>query len=793
MSVKRPEGIVEYTGPAGGWGALKAVALALKDQQVVARGAHVLMNQNKPDGFDCPSCAWPDPKHTSSFEFCENGAKAVAWEATTKKIGPDFFAEHSVRELWTKSDYWLEDQGRITEPLRYNPGTDRFEPVDWADAFAEIGDGLNALAHPDQAEFYTSGRASNEAAFLYQLFVRIYGTNNFPDCSNMCHEATSVGLPISIGIGKGTVSLEDFDHADLILSFGHNPGTNHPRMMATLRNVAKRGGQIIVFNPLKERALERFESPQSVVEMVTLSSTRIASNYFQVKVGGDAAAIEGICKALLAMDDEARAARWEPVLDHEFIAEHTAGFAALTAHINATSWDEIERVSGLSRVALESVARVYATSKATIVCYGMGITQHATGTHNVQQLVNLLLLRGNIGRPGAGICPLRGHSNVQGDRTVGIWEKPTPSLLDRLGEVFNFEPPRAHGHSVVESIAAMRDGQAKALICVGGNLAIASSDPQACFEGFRNLDLSVHVTTKLNRTHLLVGAKTFVLPCLGRTDIDMQETGQQFVTVEDSMSMVHASRGFVTPPSDNVRSEPWIVAQIAKATLRGRDDIDWNWLVADYDRIREKIEAVFPDFHDFNERVRKPGGFHLPNSASMRIWKTDTGKANFMVSPRLHEDEVTHDPTVLRLTTLRSHDQFNTTVYALNDRYRSVFGRRDVVFLNENEMSRRGLQEGDQVELVTALTFARKDRIVRGLTLVRFDLPDGCCAAYYPETQPLIALEDHDPMSGTPSYKSVPVYVRPTDGGTDADRIIVREGVVGSSFPVEGKQAILRD
>lgn len=788
MTRKRPEGIVDYRGPAGGWGALKAVALALKDQQVIARGAHVLMNQNKPDGFDCPSCAWPDPKHTSSFEFCENGAKAVAWEATTKKIGPDFFAAHSVRELWTRSDYWLEDQGRITEPLRYNAETDHFEVVAWADAFGEIGRELASLAHPDQAEFYTSGRASNEAAFLYQLFVRMYGTNNFPDCSNMCHEASSVGLPVSIGVGKGTVSLEDFDHADLILSFGHNPGTNHPRMMATLRSVSRRGGQIIVFNPLKERALERFESPQSVVEMVTLSATRIASNYFQVKVGGDAAAIKGICKALLALDGKARAAGQAAVLDHDFIALHTAGFDLLVADLEATGWDAIERASGLSRAGLEQVAQAYATAKATIVCYGMGITQHATGTHNVQQLVNLLLLKGNIGRPGAGICPLRGHSNVQGDRTVGIWEKPDPVFLDRLSEVFGFAPPRAHGHSVVESIAAMRDGRAKALICLGGNLAIASSDPQACFAGFRNLDLSVHITTKLNRTHLLVGARTFVLPCLGRTDMDMQAAGLQFVTVEDSMSMVHASRGFVKPPSDNVRSEPWIVAQIAKATLAGRHGVDWDGLVADYDRIREKMEAVFPDFHDFNDRVRRPGGFHLPNPAGRRIWKTSTGKANFIPSPRLDEDETTGDPMVLRLTTLRAHDQFNTTIYALNDRYRGVFGRRDILFLNENEMARRGLAEGDLVELATALKHARQDRIVRGLTLVRFDLPEGCCAAYYPEMQPLIALENHDPQSGTPSYKSVPVHVRPMRAGDDENRIVVREGVAGSTFPAAARR-----
>ena len=783
MARKRPDGIVNYKGPAGGWGALKAVALALKDQQVIARGSTALISQNKPDGFDCPSCAWPDPKHTSSFEFCENGAKALAWEATTKKIGPAFFQQHSVSELWTRSDYWLEDQGRITDPLRYNPQTDHFEIVDWAEAFTEIGAALNAIDHPDRAEFYTSGRTSNEAAFLYQLFVRMYGTNNFPDCSNMCHEASSVGLPLSIGVGKGTVSLEDFDHADLILSFGHNPGTNHPRMMATLRSVSKRGAKILVFNPLKERALERFESPQSVVEMLTLSSTQIASNYFQVKVGGDAAAIKGMCKALFVLDAEATSAGRDPILDHAFIAEHTSGFDSFVADVDATDWQEIERQSGLTRAAIEAAAQVYAASKSTIVCYGMGITQHSTGTDNVQLLVNLLLLKGNIGRPGAGICPLRGHSNVQGDRTVGIWEKPSKLLLDRLAEVFDFEPPRAHGHSVVESIAAMRDGYAKALICLGGNLAVASSDPQACFEGFRKLDLSVHITTKLNRTHLLVGEKTFILPCLGRTDIDIQESGQQFVTVEDSMSMVHASRGFVKPPSDNVRSEPWIVAQIARATLGDSGGVDWDGLAADYDRIREKIEAVFPDFHHFNERVRKPGGFHLPNAASMRVWKTTTGKANFIVGPRTDGNATAIDPMVLRLTTLRSHDQFNTTIYALNDRYRGVFGRRDVVFLNEYEMKHRGLVEGDLVELATALDFAREDRIVRGLTLVKFDLPDGCCAAYYPETQPLIALEDHDPRSGTPAYKSVPVHIHPSGEIRNADLAVARDGVVGTSFP----------
>ncbi|RXD07110.1 FdhF/YdeP family oxidoreductase [Sphingomonas sp. UV9] len=789
MREKRPEGIADYTGPAGGWGALKAVAVSLKAQQIVVRGGQTLLKSNQPDGFDCPSCAWPDPKHTSSFEFCENGAKAVAWESTAKTIGADFFAKHSVSDIWQQSDHWIEDQGRVTEPLRYNAATDHYEVVSWEDAMREIGAGLAAVPDPNQAEFYTSGRCSNEAAFLFQLFVRMYGTNNFPDCSNMCHEATSVGLPKSIGIGKGTVSLEDFDHADMILSIGHNPGTNHPRMMATLREVSKRGGKIIVLNPLKERSLERFESPQSVVEMATMSATPIASSYYQVKVGGDAAALKGIAKALLALDEAAKTSGDAPAFDHDFIAEHTAGLDAYIADLATSEWADIEQASGLLRSDLEDIARVYAASKATICCYGMGVTQHRTGTSNVQQIANLLLLRGNMGRPGAGICPLRGHSNVQGDRTVGITERPMTMLLDNMRDVFGFEPPREHGHSVVESIAAMRDGKAKAIVCLGGNLAIASSDPQACAEGFRNLDLAVHITTKLNRTQLLMAKATYVLPCLGRTELDMQATGQQSVTVEDSMSMVHASRGFLMPPGENVKSEIWIVGEIAKATFaaKGRApiDVDWDAYVGDYSLIRDKIEAVFPAFADYNARIRKPGGFHLPNSAAMREWNTDSGKANFIVTAGIEQDETAGDPNVLRLTTLRAHDQYNTTVYSLDDRYRGVFGRRDILFMNERDMARLGHKEGDVVDIATALQFARPDRVVQKLMIVRYALPDGCVASYYPETQPLIALEDHDPQSFTPSYKSIPVTVRPAAADLGSDRGVVRAGIVGQKSTID--------
>ncbi|MEO7432064.1 MAG: FdhF/YdeP family oxidoreductase, partial [Dokdonella sp.] len=598
-------------------------------------------------------------------------------------------------------------------------------------------------------------------------------------CSNMCHEATSVGLPRSIGVGKATVTLEDFDHADLILSIGHNPGTNHPRMMTPLRDASRRGAKIIVFNPLRERSLERFTSPQHPLEMATLSSTPIASDYYQVKVGGDAAALQGICKALVAMDAAAHANDTAPVLDHAFIAGHTAGYEAFVADLDRTTWQDIERASGLARSDLESVATVYAGATSTIACYGMGLTQHRTGTQNVQQIVNLLLLKGNIGRAGAGISPLRGHSNVQGDRTVGITERPTPAFLDRLRDVFGFEPPREHGHSVVETIAAMRDGRSKAIVCLGGNLAIAASDPKACFEAFRKLDLSVHITTKLNRTQLLVGKTTYILPCLGRTELDLQATGRQSVTVEDSMSMVHASSGFLKPPSDQVRSEPAIVAGLAKATLGARSMVDWDALVGDYGLIRDRIEAVFPDFEAFNDRIRQPGGFQLPNSAQQRIWKTDSGKANFIVFRELEDDRASADADVLLLTTLRSHDQYNTTIYGLDDRYRGVFGRRDVLFVNEKDLARLGFTEGDVVDVATALEHAHEDRVVRALTLVAYDLPDGCCASYYPETQPLVALEHCDPDSLTPSYKSIPVRLRACSHSASGELAVGREGLVG--------------
>lgn len=773
MSKKDVPGIGEYGGPAGGWGALQAVAKALRGEMSTARTA-IMMRVNQPEGFDCPGCAWPDPREGSSFEFCENGAKAVSWEATNKRVTPEFFARHSVSELWQREDFNLEWEGRLTHPMAYNPETDHYEPVSWEEAFRRIGEGLRALPDPNMAEFYASGRASNEAAFLYQLFVREYGTNNFPDCSNMCHEATSVGLPQAIGVGKGTVTLEDFDHCDAIFSFGHNPGTNHPRMLATLRAASLRGAPIVVFNPLKERSLERFKSPQHAFEMTIGKAVPIASHYYQLKIGGDAAALKGIMKALLAMDAAQRAQGGGSLLDQDFIAGHTLGFAELAADLDATSWDEIEQVAGLTRAKLEEAAAIYAKAKRVIVCYGMGITQHRHGTGNVQQLMNLLLLRGNIGREGAGICPLRGHSNVQGDRTVGITEVPSQGFLDSLERVFGIRAPRAKGHGAVEAIEAMHEGRAKALVCLGGNLPLAMPDPQVCFEAMRRLDLSVHIATKLNRSHLMVCKNTFLLPCLGRTELDVQASGPQSVTVEDSMSMVHASRGTLPPASPLLKSEPAIVAGIARATLP-ESKIDWDGFIADYDRIRDAIEAVFPDFDDYNERVRVPRGFRLDSPAGRREWRTPSGKAHFIVfdsqdqRPLARPDA--HD--VLVLATVRSHDQYNTTIYGKNDRYRGVTGRRDVIFVNEADLAERGLEHGDlvDIEAVAAHDNASEPRIVRNFVAVAFDIARGSVAAYYPEANGLVALANFDRRSGTPSYKSVPVVLRRAAGGGKASHV----------------------
>ena len=746
-------GITPYDSPAGGWGALRAVARTIRQQMDLVDGSTLLLSTNQPNGFDCPGCAWPDSDDRSTFQFCENGAKAVSWEATRKRVTPEFFASHPVSTLLQWPDHKLEDEGRLTHPMAYDRSSDAYRPITWHSAFARIGEVLRALPDPDMAEFYTSGRASNEAAFLYQLFAREFGTNNFPDCSNLCHEATSVALPKSIGIGKGTVSLEDFDRCELIIAIGHNPGTNHPRMMGTLHDCSRRGVPIMVFNPLRERALERFADPQDAMEMATLRSTNIASAYHQVRVGGDGAALSGVMKALLTMDRSGESAR--TILDHEFIREHTDGFDEFASSVLALDWSQIEAISGITRTALEQVAAAYARSSATIVSYGMGAVQHLDGSTNVQQIANLLLLRGNFGKPGAGICPLRGHSNVQGDRTVGITEAPTASMLARIEKRFGFRPPARHGHAAVASLQAMIEGRSTVLVSLGGNLPVAMPDPAQCYPAMRKLDLAVHIATKLNRSHLLIGKESIILPCLGRTELDLQASGPQAVTVEDSMSMVHASRGKLQPGSEFLRSEPAIIAGMAQATLPD-SKVPWQALIDNYDRIRDAIEAVFPDFVNFNERIRHPGGFRLPLGPTERRWNTPSGKAQFI--PWSQGRNRSHSPDTLGLTTIRSHDQYNTTIYSLGDRYRGVTGRRDIVFINEADLRERGLEHGDCIDIETALDLPQPLRL-RNMTAVVYDIARGSIATYYPEGNCLVPLSYHDSASGTPSYKSIPVRI----------------------------------
>jgi molybdopterin-dependent oxidoreductase alpha subunit len=761
MSEKRIE---FYKGPAGGWGALKSVSQALLRQDIPVKGARTLLAANQPDGFDCPGCAWPDRNHASTFEFCENGVKAVAAEATARRVTREFFAAHTVTELAARSDFFLEDQGRLTEPMAYDAASDRYVPISWDDAFALVARHLNALPDPDRALFYTSGRASNEAAFLYQLFVREFGTNNFPDCSNMCHEPSGSAMRPQIGVGKGTVTLEDFEHADAIFVFGQNPGTNHPRMLGELRAASRRGARIVSFNPLRERGLERFADPQSTLEMATLGSTPISTHYFQLRVGGDLAAVKGMMKHVVERDD----ARGD-VLDRAFIAGHTTGIEALLEDLRAQSWSLLEQESGLSEEQMRAAADIYLGAERVIACWGMGITQHVHSVATIQMIVNLLMLRGHLGRPGAGACPVRGHSNVQGDRTMGIWEKPPAAFLDRLRDVFGFEPPRRPGADTVEAIAMMRDGRADVFVALGGNFAAAAPDTYETWKGLRRCALTVQVSTKLNRSHLVHGREALILPCLGRTEIDVQAAGEQGVTVEDSMSMVHVSYGINPPASEHLLSEPAIVARLAAATLGARSRTRWTWLVEDYDRIRDLIEAVFPGFEGFNERIRVPGGFHLRNTAAERVWATASGKASFEVHP-VRLDTPVHraraqrpDAVVFTLFTTRSHDQYNTTVYGHDDRYRGVFGQRRVVFINAADCRRIGRQDGDWVDLHTVAADGVARRADR-FRLVAYDIPRGCIAAYYPETNPLVPLDSVAVGANTPTSKSIPVILTPHAG-----------------------------
>jgi len=731
---------------AGGWGAVGATLRHGLSEMGAARTLTTLLQVNQEQGFDCPGCAWPEPEHRSSFEFCENGAKAVAEEATKKRVGPDFFAQHSIDELTGWSDHALGRAGRLTHPMIRRRDCTHYEALEWDEAFEKIGEHLRGLSSPHQASFYTSGRTSNEAAFLYQLMVRKFGTNNLPDCSNMCHESSGIGLSAVIGIGKGTVTLDDFQKANAIFVFGQNPGTNHPRMLTALREAKRGGASIVSINPLREAGLERFKHPQKVGDMLG-SGQALTDLYLQVRINGDVAAIKGLIKAVL----EAEAAAPGTVVDQKFITERTSGYQELVTDIASHSWAELVDASGLKEAELRAAAQIYMDADASIVCWAMGLTQHVNGVANIQSVVNLLLLKGNFGRPGAGACPVRGHSNVQGDRTMGIWEAPSDAFLDRLGEGMGFDPPRQHGLAVVPAIEAMHKGSVSHFIAMGGNFLSAAPDTEYTAEALRNCALTVHVSTKLNRSHLVTGHEALILPCLGRTELDEQETGHQFVTVENSMGVVHSSRGSLEPASPQLRSEPWIVARMAEAILP-EDPLDWMDMIADYDRIRECIEASIDGFEDYNERVRQRRGFALPNGPREGRFTTPDGKAHFTVHP-LPELKLAKDRYWLMTT--RTHDQYNTTIYGLDDRYRGIRGERRVVLMNPHDMERRGFKELDAVDITSH--HQGKQRVGRHFLVVPYEIPAGCLGSYFPEANVLVPIDRFADLSQTPASKSIEV------------------------------------
>ncbi|MEE2755706.1 MAG: FdhF/YdeP family oxidoreductase [Myxococcota bacterium] len=748
-----------YRPAAGGMGALLSVYRETKNTTGLIDAAKLLLAVNQPDGFDCPGCAWPDPDatHRSRFEFCENGAKAVLAEGTKRRVDADFFRKWSVTELQNKSDYWLEQQGRLTQPMVIRTGATHYEPIEWTEAFSLIADKLNALDSPDEAIFYTSGRTSNEAAFLYQLFVRMFGTNNLPDCSNMCHESSGRGLSETIGIGKGTVSLTDLETSKCIFVIGQNPGTNHPRMLSALEIAKKNGATIISVNPLRERGLERFAHPQRPLALLG-NSTALSDQYLQVRINGDVAFLKGVMKHMLAREKSAPGT----VLDHDFIEEHTHGFAEFCHGLDRVDWPEIVRQSGLDRSQIEAAANAYIDAPSAIVCWAMGLTQHKNSVANVQEVVNLLLLKGNVGKPGAGACPVRGHSNVQGDRTVGIVERPSQKLLDGLAQTFTFEPPRAHGFDVVESIHAMHDGRASIFFGMGGNFVAATPDTDYTARALENCQLTVQVSTKLNRSHLVHGQNALILPCLGRTEVDLQATGPQFVSCENSMSIVTKSQGRFEPASAHLKSEPAIVAELALATLAGRYDLAWDDLVADYDRIRDLIEAVIPGFENYNERVREPSGFVLPNGPRSRVWNTDGRKALFTVHDMPHI-ELAEDQYLMG--TVRSHDQYNTTIYGHDDRYRGIYGHRRVVMMSPIDIDAAGFFEGQRVDLTSH--FQGEERIAKNFVIMSQSLPSRCVMTYFPEANKLIPARSVAEKSNTPTSKSVVISMKPAQTTAD--------------------------
>jgi molybdopterin-dependent oxidoreductase alpha subunit len=719
---------------------VSSTKLALAEMGPV-RATRTLTKVNHTDGFDCPSCAWPDPdpEHRKLAEFCENGARAVAWEATRKRVDRRFFGEHPIAELRGQSDHWLESNGRLAEPMYLAPGATHYAPITWDDALDLITARLKGLGDPNRAVFYTSGRASNEAAFAYQLLARRLGTNNLPDCSNMCHESSGSALGQTLGIGKGLVTIDDIsEHAELIVVVGQNPGTNHPRMLTALEEAKRRGAKIVAINPLPEAGLIRFKNPQAVRGLVG-KGTKLADRFLQIRVNGDLALFAGVNRVLIEQDK----------IDHEFIDQYCDGFGEAREAWTKLNWADIERLSGLVRPEIEEFTNDVITARSVIVCWAMGLTQHRNAVATIREIVNFLLLRGNIGRKGAGPSPIRGHSNVQGDRTMGIYEKMPDAFLDKLRDEFGFEPPREHGWDTVASIRAMRDGKVDVFFALGGNFVAATPDTDVTAKAMENCKLTVHVATKLNRSHLHHGTEALILPCLGRTERDVQATGEQFVTVEDSMSMVHSSHGRLAPGSPDLKSEVAIVAGLGQRLFG--DDMGWHAMGEDYRVIRQHIQQVVPGFDDFERRVAEPGGFVLPRPPhDSRTFKTDTGKAHFTVN---EPDAVEVPEGHLLLQTVRSHDQFNTTVYGLDDRYRGIHGERRIIMVNVDDLRERGLKDGDMVDIVSV--WQDGERRGEAFRAIEYPTPRGCAAAYFPEANVLVPLDSTAEVSGTPTSKSI--------------------------------------
>jgi molybdopterin-dependent oxidoreductase alpha subunit len=730
-AVQRPSTV------AGGLPAVLSTTRYMLRETRLGVGLKVLRTVNQIDGFDCPSCAWPDPEHRSVVEFCENGARAVLDEATKKRVDPAFFARHSVTELLRQPDAWLNAQGRITHPMLLDPGDEHYRPVSWDEAFALLGEELRSLDSPDQAAFYTSGRTSNEAAFLYQLFARHFGTNNLPDCSNMCHESSGRGMSEVIGVGKGTVRLEDFAKADVIISIGQNPGTNHPRMLSTLREAKLGGATLIAINPLREAGLLAFQHPQKPQDL--MGGVALADLYLQVRIGGDIALLKAIMKLVLAAG----------AVDREFVDRHTDGYEAFVADLEQHSLSSLIEASGVAEEQVRAAARVISNSKALIVCWAMGLTQHQHAVGNIQEVVNLLLMRGMFGKPGAGACPVRGHSNVQGDRTMGIVERP-PAWTRAMGERFGFDSPSHHGLDVVGTIAAMRDGAVRVFFALGGNFLSATPDTELTAWALRRCRITAHVSTKLNRAHLVTGQRALILPTLGRTEQD----SSGFVSVEDSMSAVHASHGQLPPASEMLLSEATIVARLASATLGSGSRVDWERLSRSYDEVRELISVTIPGFTDFNRRLREPRGFYLPNGARTLDFAALGGRAHFS---RIPVPRLELAPGQLLLMTIRSHDQFNTTIYDLNDRYRGIHGHRHVLLMNAADIEERGFAPGDRVVITSH--FRGEKRRATGFTIVTYDIPRQCAAAYFPEANALVPLDHVAEKSRTPASKSIVITV----------------------------------